>query len=203
MLKLSDNALRWLVKPLVFTLSLLPFGWLVYAAINDELGANPVESITHQTGDWGLYFLLITLSITPLRQLSGAGWLLRLRRMLGLYAFFYASLHLTTYIWLDQFFNWSAVLEDIGKRPYITVGFLAWLILLALAITSVKRIMKRMGRNWKRLHRLVYVAATLAVLHYLWLVKADYLQPMIFGAILIGLLLLRTDLVKIKRPASG
>jgi sulfoxide reductase heme-binding subunit YedZ len=150
-----------------------------------ELGANPIQTITHHTGDWSLRFLLITLSITPLRRLSGWNWLLRFRRMLGLFAFLYASLHFGTYLVLDQFFDFQAIAEDIIKRPYITVGFAAFLLLIPLAVTSTNAMVKRLGgRNWQRLHRLVYLIAILGVLHYLWLVKGDFLKPLNYAGIL-------------------
>jgi len=146
---------RWLVKPLVFMLSLIPFLILIWRGFHDELGANPVETLTHETGLWGLYFLLITLAITPIKKLSGMLWLVGLRRMLGLFAFFYACLHLTIYTWLDQYFLWDAIVEDIFKRPYITLGFSAWLMLLPLALTSNRFSIRKLGTKWKRLHRLV------------------------------------------------
>jgi sulfoxide reductase heme-binding subunit YedZ len=150
-----------------------------------ELGANPIESITHHTGDWSLRFLLITLSITPLRRLLGWNWLLRFRRMLGLFTFLYAFLHFGTYLVLEQFFDFQAIAEDIIKRPYITVGFAAFLLLIPLAVTSTNAMVKRLGgRNWQRLHRLVYLIAILAVLHYLWLVKSDFLEPLSYASVL-------------------
>ncbi len=153
------------------------------------MGANPIEEITHRTGWWTLAFLMATLAVTPVRQVTGLGWLIKLRRMLGLFAFFYASLHFATYIGLDQFFAFAYILEDIAERPYITVGFTALLLLTPLAATSTKRMVKRIGgRRWKLLHKLVYVAAILGVLHFLWLVKADIREPAIFGAILTALL---------------
>lgn len=153
------------------------------------MGANPIEEITHRTGWWTLAFLMLTLAVTPVRQITGLGWLIKLRRMLGLFAFFYASLHFAIYLGLDQFFAFDYILEDIAERPYITVGFTALLILTPLAVTSTKRMVKRMGgRRWSRLHKLVYLAAALGVLHFLWLVKADIREPAIFAAVLITLL---------------
>jgi len=149
------------------------------------LGANPIEEITHRTGWWTLAFLMLTLAVTPVRQITGLGWLIKLRRMLGLFAFFYASLHFAIYLGLDQFFALNYILEDIAERPYITVGFAALLILIPLAVTSTKRMVKRMGgRRWSRLHKLVYLAAALGVLHSLWLVKADIREPAIFAGLL-------------------
>jgi sulfoxide reductase heme-binding subunit YedZ len=187
----SERSLRWGIKPAVFLLCLVPLLWLVWDIIQEQLSANPVEDITHRTGDWALRFLLITLAVTPLKRLSGRVWLLRLRRMLGLYTFFYALLHFLTYLWLDQQFLFSEILVDIGKRPYITVGFSAFVLLIPLAVTSNRYAMRRLGRRWQRLHRSVYVIAVLGVLHYLWLVKADSRDPIIYGLVLLGLLGIR------------
>ena len=188
---LSAKQVSFIIKPLVFLLSLIPVALLVWRAVNDDLGANPVETITHQTGLWGLYFLLITLSVTPLRRYTGIGWLLRLRRMLGLYAFFYACLHLLTYAWLDQYFNIDAIVEDIVKRPYITVGFAAWLLLLPLAVTSFQAAMRKLGRRWKTLHQLVYLVVLLVLLHFIWLVKAGLLEPLSYFVIFLLLMVSR------------
>ena len=175
-------------KPLVFCVSLLPLVWLCWLAWQDRLGANPVETLSHRTGDWSLRFLLLTLAVTPLRRLSGWNWLLKFRRMLGLFAFFYVCLHLGVYLIFDQFFDPSAILEDIAKRPYITVGFAGFLLLIPLAATSTNGMIKRLGRNWQRLHRLVYLIAVLGVVHYWWLVKSDLTGPLIYSAILAALL---------------
>ena len=186
---------RSLDKPLLFGLCLLPFAVLVFLGIQDQLGANPIEAITHFTGDWTLYFLLITLAVTPLRKLSGHNELLRYRRMLGLFAFFYACLHFSTYLVLDQFFDFDEIYRDIVKRPYITVGFTAFILLIPLALTSTKGMMRRLGKNWKKLHTLIYIIGTLGILHFLWLVKADILEPVIFGTILVLLLFLRLPVI--------
>lgn len=178
----------WVGKPLLFGLGLLPLLLLVRSAFTDSLGANPVETITHQTGDWGLRFLLITLAITPLRRLSGWQWLQRFRRMLGLFSFFYVCLHFATYLVFDHFFDLASIWEDVLERPYITVGFLAFLLLIPLAVTSTKGMMRRLGRHWQRLHRLVYAIAVLGVLHFLWLVKADVREPLWYAAVLTVLL---------------
>ncbi len=190
----SRSVIRWAIKPVVFILSLLPLAVMLVNAINDNLGANPIEVLTHQTGSWGLYFLLITLSISPLRKFANANWLIQLRRMLGLFAFFYACLHLTVYLWLDQYFVWDAIIEDIVKRPYITLGFSAWLLLLPLALTSTRRAVRHLGRHWQRLHKLVYLAVVLVLLHFVWLVKADYAEPVIYILLFLMLMLLRTSL---------
>jgi len=196
MLQFSRSTINRVIKPVVFILCLLPLGLLLYAALTDDLGANPVEKLTHQTGLWGLYFLLITLSITPLKKITGLTWPVSLRRMLGLYAFFYACLHLSVYFWLDQSFVWQAIIEDIFKRPYITLGLAAWVLLLPLALTSNQFSMRVLKKNWKRLHRLVYIASLLVVVHFIWLVKADYAEPLMYLAVLLSLLLMRTRLFR-------
>ena len=175
-------------KPLLFLICLIPLARLIYLGLNGGLGANPIEFITRSTGTWTLVGLMLTLSVTPLRRLTGYNALVRYRRMLGVFTFFYASLHFTTYIWLDQFFNPAHILKDIYKRPFITVGFAAFLLLLPLAITSTNAMMRRLGKRWQQLHRLVYLIGGLGVLHYVWLVKKDLTQPLIYGAVL-GLLL--------------
>jgi sulfoxide reductase heme-binding subunit YedZ len=179
------------IKPVVFLICLIPLVMLVWDGFNDGLGANPVEAITHRTGDWTLRFLLITLSVTPLRLVFGWKKPIRFRRMLGLFAFFYVCLHFLTYLVFDHFFDFGEIAKDIVKRPYITVGFTAFVILIPLAVTSTNKMMKRLGKNWKRLHQLVYVAAVCGILHYLWLVKADILAPMIYAVILLLLFAIR------------
>lgn len=176
------------LKPLVFVLCLLPLLFLVYGAINNTLGVNPVEAMTRKTGDWAYYLLLITLSVTPLRKLLDLGWLIHYRRMLGLYVFFYACLHLLTYIWFDQYFNVADILRDIIKRPFITIGMICWLLLLPLALTSNQAMIKRLKKNWTRLHKLVYPIAILGLVHHVMMIKADYQQPLILGLILLLLL---------------
>lgn len=183
-------------KPAVFMLSLVPAIVLVCYGFTGQLTANPIEFITHYTGDWALYFLLITLAITPLRNITGSNIPTRFRRMLGLFAFFYACLHFTTYFVLDQFFDFKAILDDIVKRPYITVGFTAFVMLLPLAITSNRKMVMRLGKRWRQLHTLIYPLTGLAILHYLWLVKADTRTPIMLGVIFIVLLLLRTRWIK-------
>lgn len=178
-------------KTAVFVLSLVPFAILVYRGVTGGLGANPIKAITHFTGDWTLNFLLITLAVTPLRRLTGYNRLIRYRRMLGLFTFFYACQHFLTYLVLDQFFDWGAIGRDVVKRPYITVGFAAFVLLIPLAVTSTRRMTQRLGNNWRKLHRSIYLIGTLGVIHYLWLVKADIRPPLIYGIILAILLLLR------------
>ena len=168
---------------MVFLLALVPAGYLAWKAAAGELSANPIKDITEETGIWTLRFLLVTLSITPLRKISGWSPLSRFRRMLGLFAFFYGSLHFLTYVYLDQFFALDEILHDVAKRPFITIGFGAFLMLIPLALTSPNRIVKWMGgRRWRRLHRLVYLVAVCGVIHYLWLVKADTQRPILYGA---------------------
>lgn len=162
--------------------------WQVWQTGNNALGADPVAEIEHHTGLWALRLLLLTLAITPLRQLTGQSVLIRFRRMLGLYAFFYACLHLTAYLALDLRGYWTQIFHEIAKRPYITVGFSAWLLLLTLAITSTQGWIRRLKRNWGRLHRAVYAAGVLAVLHFWWLVKSDIREPLLYATILAALL---------------
>ena len=178
-------------KPVVFVLCLLPFVLLVLRLMTNDLGANPIEAFTRHSGEWGLRFLLITLSITPLKRLIKQSWPMRYRRMLGLFAFFYICVHLSSYIVLDQFFDWPEIWADILKRPFITIGMTGFLLLIPLALTSNKVMMKRLGRNWQRLHRLVYVIGVCGVLHYFWLVKADLYWPTLYAAILFVLLAVR------------
>ncbi|OZA28038.1 MAG: sulfoxide reductase heme-binding subunit YedZ [Hydrogenophilales bacterium 17-61-9] len=172
-------------------LCLLPLVRLIVLGFNGDLGANPIEFITRSTGTWTLVGLMLTLSVTPLRRLSGHADLIRYRRMLGLFTFFYAGLHFSTYLWLDQFFDPAAIVKDIIKRPFITVGFTAFVLLIPLAVTSTHAMMRRLGRRWQQLHRLVYAIAILGVVHYLWLVKKDLTEPLIYGVVLTLLLLMR------------
>lgn len=178
-----QNWTRFVVKPLLFVAALAPL------ALHDNLGANPIETINRHTGDWALRFLLLTLAITPLRKLSGWHMVIRLRRMLGLFAFFYACLHFLSWIWLDQYFDLHAILKDVAKRPFITLGFACFVLLIPLAVTSTNAMVRRLGgRRWQRLHRLVYFITTGGVIHFLWLVKSDITQPLIYGLILAVLL---------------
>jgi sulfoxide reductase heme-binding subunit YedZ len=177
------------IKAAAFVACLLPLALLVWRALNGGLSANPIEDVTHHTGWWTLAFLMIVLAVTPLRRLFDLSWLLRLRRMLGLFAFFYACLHFLTYIVLDQFFQWEEIVKDIAKRPYITVGFTAFVLMIPLAATSTNAMVRRLGAaRWQALHRLVYPIAILGVLHFLWLVKKDVREPLVFAAILACLL---------------
>ena len=177
-----------ITKAVLFVVCLVPATLLAWNFFHDQLGANPFEALTRQSGEWTLRFLLVTLLMTPLRNILHQAWPLQLRRMLGLYSFFYACLHLLTYLWFDQFFDWQEITKDILKRPFITAGITAWLLLLPLALTSTNGMMRRLGRNWKRLHRSIYLIAILGVLHFIWLVKADLREPLIYAAILTLLL---------------
>jgi sulfoxide reductase heme-binding subunit YedZ len=180
------------LKPFVFAACLIPLAWLAWRAGTTGLGANPIEAITHETGDWTLRFLLVTLAITPLRRLSGWNQLIRFRRMAGLFAFFYGSLHYLTYLWLDQFFSWSSIVRDVAKRPFVTVGFLAFIVMVPLAATSTAGMIRRLGGSaWRMLHRLVYLAAVAGVVHYWWLVKADVRRPTMYAGVLAVLLFVR------------
>jgi len=192
------------IKVAVFVACLIPLARLAWLGFHNRLGANPIEYITHSTGWWTLALLLITLSVTPLRRLLNLPWLLRLRRTLGLFAFFYVSLHFTTYIWLDQFFDWTEIVKDIGKRPFITVGFSAFVLLIPLAATSTNAMVKRLGAGrWQLLHRLVYAIAILGVVHFWWLVKKDITEPFTFAWLLALLLIIRLlYLLKQQRSAS-
>jgi len=179
------------LKVLVFVLCLLPLCWLLYALLNDALGANPLEVVIRRLGEWGLQLLLVTLCMTPLKDLIQQSWPIQLRRMLGLYCFFYVCLHFLSYLWLDQFFDWHEIGRDILKRPFITVGMLAVTGLIPLAVTSTRGMQRRLGRQWRRLHRLIYPISIFAIVHFFWLVKADLLRPIIFSLCAAALLLYR------------
>jgi methionine sulfoxide reductase heme-binding subunit len=180
------------LKLAIFVLALVPLARLITAGLTSRLGANPIEKILHNTGFWTLSLLMLTLAVTPLRQWTGLVWLGRFRRMLGLFAFFYACLHLFTYAVLDQFFDWPNILKDVRKRPYVTIGFSALLMLIPLAATSTEGMIRRLGgARWRKLHRLVYVIALLGVVHFWWLVKKDITQPLAFAVTLSGLLISR------------
>ena len=190
-------------KPIIFLGCLGPLAHLAWKAFHGMLGANPIEVITHSTGDWTLRFLLVTLSITPLRKLTQQYWLIGLRRMFGLYAFFYGCLHLMTYVWLDKFFNGHDILSDIAKRRFITAGLTAFLLMTPLALTSTKGWIRRLGgKRWQALHRLIYFSAAAGVIHYIWLVKADLHKPLEYAAVL-GILLAYRLAVWIVSRAKG
>ncbi len=182
--------LLWL-KPLVFILCSIPAGQLAYQAWIGDLGVNPIEFITRFTGSWALIILIASLAVTPLRRMTGWNELIKFRRMLGLFAFFYALLHFSTYLVLDLFFDFRAIGKDILKRPYITAGFIAFVVMIPLAITSSAAMIRRLGKRWQQLHRLVYLAAIAGVIHFYWLVKADISRPAQYGAVLALLLAFR------------
>jgi sulfoxide reductase heme-binding subunit YedZ len=205
---LSDRTIRWVVKPVVFVSAFGPLAWLVWAALTDNLSANPLSDLTNETGTWTLRFLCITLAITPLRRLTGWNALIRFRRMTGLFAFFYGSLHFLTYAIADRYAGLDltegyftagvlrqlikSVGEDIYKRPFITIGFTAFVLMMPLALTSTAGMIRRLGgKRWNQLHRLIYVSATAAVVHYWWLVKADIRRPLAYAVIVGSLLLFR------------
>lgn len=181
-----------LIKALLFVLALVPLARMVWLTASGQL-VEPIEFITRSTGDWVLYFLCITLAVTPLRRLFGLNWLLKLRRMFGLFAFFYVVLHFTTFIWFDHFFDLQAAWKDVLKRPFITVGFIAFVLLIPLAVTSTNAMIRRLGRRWQQLHRLIYLIAPLGILHFWWMKagKNDFEQPIIVGSIVALLLGLR------------
>jgi len=177
-------------KPVIFLACLAPVFVLGWQGFHAGLGPNPIEKITHATGDWTLRFLLITLSITPLRKLTRQYWLINFRRMLGLFAFFYGFLHLMTYVWLDKFFDVHEMLHDIAKRKFITAGMTAFTLMIPLALTSTRWSIRKLGgKRWQALHRLIYLSAAAGVIHYIWLVKADLRKPLVYASIL-GILLL-------------
>jgi methionine sulfoxide reductase heme-binding subunit len=183
--------IRWL-KVACFLACLGPLIRLVWRAYQHLLGANPIEVITHSTGDWTLILLLVTLAITPVRKITGLLWLIRFRRMFGLFAFFYGVLHFLTYVWLDKFFDLDEMLADVAKRRFITAGFTAFVLLIPLAVTSTSGCIRRLGgKRWQALHRLIYLSALAAVIHYLWLVKADIRKPVEYASLLGVLMLYR------------
>ena len=189
------------LKPVAWLLSLLPLTFLVWRAATDDLGAEPVEEVLHATGYWALVLLLATLAVSPLRKLSRWNPIIGVRRLLGLFAFFYATLHVAVYFGVEQFFELSAIIEDIVKRPFITVGFLAWVLLIPLAATSTRGWIRRLGKRWQLLHRLVYVTAVLGVVHFLWSTKVDEPEPVIFALGLLVLLAFRAPLLRRRFPA--
>ncbi len=193
---LQDILRSRFTKPVLFILCLVPLSSLVWRAFYGDLGANPIETITFFTGDWTLRFLLITLSISPLRQWFGLTGLLRFRRMLGLYVFFYACCHFSIWFIFDHALDFTDMFEDVVERPYITLGFSALMLLIPLAVTSNNAMLKKLGKRWKKLHKLTYLILVLGVLHYLWLVKADYLEPGIYAVFAVILLLHRLNLKK-------
>jgi methionine sulfoxide reductase heme-binding subunit len=218
--RLSDRAVRWGLKPAAFLASLAPFVWIAWSAYSGNLSANPLSDITHDTGDWTLRFICITLAITPLRRLTGWNGFIKFRRMAGLFAFFYGTCHFLIYVIADRFASldfpngivaWTtvvnlgkAVWEDIYKRPYITVGFTAWLLMVPLALTSTAGMIRRLGgKRWNQLHKLVYATAVLGVIHYWWLVKIDIRRPLAYGTVVALLLGFRLYWTRIRRAAPS
>ncbi len=177
-----------IIKPSVFMISLLPVTLLAIAVISGNAGANPIETVERDTGEWTLRFICLSLFATPLSRLFKSAWPIRLRRMIGLFAFFYAALHLLSYLWLDHWFAWSDIVADVLERPYVTAGFLSFLILLPLAVTSNRWSVKKLSRRWTALHRWVYVAAVLGIIHYVWLTRGNQIEPVVYLLIIIGLL---------------
>jgi sulfoxide reductase heme-binding subunit YedZ len=193
---------RWIKVP-VFLLCLVPLGELAWRALHHDLTANPIEFITHLTGDWTLRFVVITLAITPSRKLLGLPELIRFRRMLGLFAFFYGLLHFGTWIGLDQFFNWTDMLHDVRKRPFITAGFTGFVLMIPLALTSTAGWIRRLGgKRWLALHRLIYATAVAGVVHYYWLVKSDHRKPVFYGSLVALLFALRLGFWLFARRSS-
>ena len=191
-------------KPVIFLACLAPLASLAWRGFHAELGANPIEAITHSTGTCTLVFLLITLSVTPLRKLTRQYWLINLRRMFGLFAFFYGCLHLTTYVWLDKFFDVHEMLADIAKRRFITAGLAGFVLMIPLAVTSTKGWIRRLGgKRWQALHRLIYLSAAAGVVHYIWLVKADLRSPLRYAFVLLVLLTYRIVASIASRTKAG
>ena len=199
---MSRRRIVW-IKAAVWAGCLAPLFRLVYLGLTGGLGANPIEFITLSTGTWTLVFLLATLAVTPLRAITGLNWVVQLRRLIGLFAFFYGILHFTTYVWLDKFFDFPDMVADVARRPFITAGFTAFVLMIPLAVTSTAGAIRRLGgRRWRLLHRLIYVSGTAAVTHYWWKVKADTLEPAIFAAVLAALLGFRFVIWIARRPKA-
>ena len=184
-------------KPSIFLLSTIPFLIISYKIIFNKLGPEPVKEITHFTGEWTLIFICLTLAMSPLKKLTNLNFWVKVRRMLGLFVFFYASLHLLTYVGIDYRFSWQPIFDDVVKKKYIFVGFAAWLLLIPLTLTSSQKMMLLLKKNWKRLHRLIYVIAILGSLHFVWLSKTIYFKPLIYFVIITVLLFLRINFKRI------
>ena len=177
-----------LVKPVIFFMALIPFIWLLLKIFQNDLGPDPAQALSIETGEWTLRFLLLTLAITPFRQIFRVAEIARLRRMIGLFAFFYASIHFLSWMAFILGFRWLAIAEELVERPYITVGFLAYVILFLLGVTSTNSMVRRLGKNWKRLHKFVYAASILAIVHLLWILRTDVTEAVIYGVLLVILL---------------
>ena len=190
---------RW-VKPLIWVLCLAPLAYLIWLASKNDLGANPIERVEHFTGDWALRLIIATLAVSPLRKLLRLPDLIRFRRLIGLFAFFYACLHVSAYVGLDQFFDFSAIWADIAKRPYITAGFTGFVLMIPLAVTSTAGWIRRLGgKGWQKLHRLIYITAIAGVIHYYWLVKSDIRLPVFYGFLVVIEL---TSRAMVRKPAK-
>tara|TARA_B100000519_G_C14048099_1_gene346025 strand:- start:34 stop:615 length:582 start_codon:yes stop_codon:yes gene_type:complete len=176
------------IKPVVFLLALIPFVFLLLKVLQNDLGPDPAQTLSIETGEWSLRFLLLTLTITPLRQMLGLIEIARLRRMIGLFTFFYATIHLLSWMAFILGFRWFAIAEELVERPYITVGFLAYVILVLLGVTSTNTMIRKLGKNWKRLHKLIYLASLLVIIHLLWILRTDMTEAVIYGALLAILL---------------
>lgn len=192
-----------LIKPVIFLLALIPFAYVVWRVLSNDLGPDPAQELAIETGEWSVRFLLLALAMTPAREITGVMGFVRNRRMIGLFAFFYASVHFLVWLSFLWGFRWGTIGAEIIERPYITVGFLAYVILLALAVTSPKAMVRKLGRNWKRLHRLVYGAGVLAIIHLLWIQRTDLIEPVIYGGILALLLGYRAVRSGQKRQAAS
>ena len=184
-------------KPIIFILSTIPFLFITYKIFFNKLGPEPVKEITHFTGEWTLIFICLTLSMSPLKKLTNINYCVKVRRMFGLFVFFYASMHLLTYVGIDYRFSWQPIFEDVIKKKYIFVGFAAWILLIPLTITSSQKMMLLLKQNWKKLHRLIYVIAILGSLHFIWLSKTIYFKPLIYFVLVIFLLILRINFKRI------
>lgn len=197
------NTRRAVYKLTVFVLSLIPFLLLVNDALMERLGANPIEALHFRLGDWAIRFLCITLALRPIKILTGQTWPLRYSRMMGLFTFFYASMHFLVYIVLDLSLSWEQIVDEIPKSPYALVGLIAYMMLIPLAVTSTKKMQKRLGRNWKKLHRLIYAVAFAAIIHFFWLVKSDIREPLLYTVIIVFLLGVRiADAARKKRISA-
>lgn len=199
---LSKRRQILLLKLVVWLLGLTPATWLVWRTFTDRLGANPIEEILHRLGGAALILLLITLAVTPLRRITGWNGLIQARRPLGLFAFFYLTMHFMAYLVLDQTLDWEFIFEDLTERRYIIVGFTSWALLVPLAVTSTKGWIRRLGKRWRKLHRVVYAATALGVLHFFWQVKADTYWPIVATIVLVGLMLFRVRFRRGGRRAS-
>ncbi len=196
------NKYLTVIKIITFMLLMAPLALMVWDGVHNNLTADPIEELLHRTGIWALRLLLLTLAMSPLKTMTGQIVFIRLRRMLGLFTFFYASLHLTIYVWLDLGLDWSHFLEDVVKRPYITVGMLAWLLMVPMAITSNRFMLKKLGKNWKKIHRMIYLVLILACFHFIWLVKSDITEPLTYSGIGLIWLLFRVIEYRGKRTQN-